>query len=494
MTGGTRNGGYTHHRNDQKNHQRNNRKENRKRVVLILSNRRDENEIKKFLGGKFEVLELKALTKEKFHGAILVDYDMLTYGRADFVSKANRMLRSSKKKSFILLNILVRHFDTLISHIGPEVQFKAGVLILTKLLEMFRKDISDGRRILVGVSSDRKYIVLKEVGDTEESEGSCTSHTRLAKDVIEKITSEKIKIDGKEIHISVNVGVSSYPNDGENIAEILKAAELALEESIKKGTNIAEIFSDSLKDVLRRKSFLIEEILEGIKTGKIYPVFQPIFSVEEMRIKGYEMLLRWKKLDINPEEVIRISEEVGVIREVNEFLFERLSEVSRKSSRYFFSFNVAPRFVSEDRFMSMILESIKKYDVDPGRICFEISEKSEPKELESAKRNFQEIKKLGFLIALDDFGSPHTTIAHIKNVPADMIKVDREVIREIRDGDEFFSIIARGIIQAFHRSGKKVLVEGVETDTEFKIARSMNVDMVQGFFLSPPLSEEEIMI
>lgn len=123
---------------------------------------------------------------------------------------------------------------------------------------------------------------------------------------------------------------------------------------------------------------------------------------------------------------------------------------------------------------------------------FEISERSDQKEIEKAQERFSELKKLGFLIALDDYGSPQTLIAHIKDIPADIIKVDKEVIKEIEKDNEFFKLITNGIIYISHKLNRKVVVEGIETEREMEISKSMKFDMAQGFLLCPPLTEEEI--
>ncbi|MCX7734003.1 MAG: GGDEF domain-containing phosphodiesterase [bacterium] len=464
----------------------------KKKIIVLGLSGKEIDTIKKRLGKNFEIVdnlhdyELRQVSK-------ILDGDIIIRGRADFISSAKKIIEKNKNKTFVLYNIMIRHFDTLVSHFGDEIQEIITKLVLEEIINIFKQDIETKRNIVVGVISDRKFMILNEIKSTQNGrEGLEEEIKKMSNTIIDNITKQKISISGKEISASVSMGISVYPYDGSNIVELLKASELALEESIKKGSNTFDIFTEELKTALWKKTYLMEELFDGIKQGKIYPVFQPIFSLEDMRIKGYEMLIRWKEKEISPDEIIKISEEIGLLRDINEFLFERISEICRKLPKYFFSFNITARFILEEKFFKTILENIEKYRIDPRRICFEISERSDQKEIEKAQERFSELKKLGFLIALDDYGSPQTLIAHIKDIPADIIKVDKEVIKEIEKDNEFFKLITNGIIYISHKLNRKVVVEGIETEREMEISKSMKFDMAQGFLLCPPLTEEEI--
>lgn len=471
-----------------------------KKLVILGLDKCEKNIVKKVLRGKFDVVEPGDILKQNLKNDVKLNRKTLGIGvsffacsRTDFISKADKVLRSSMQEKYALFNILVRHFDSLILHIGPRLHEEIASFILTKLIEVFGEDIADRRKVLIGVISERKYMVLSKIFRPQDGETATDEYIeKIAKLIIEKITSDKLRSDHKDIHISVNIGVGLYPKDGETIAEIIKASEISLEESIKKGANIYEVLSDELKVLVWKKSLLVNELFEALKQGKIYPVFQPIFSLEDMRVKGYEMLLRWKEFEINPKDVIEIGEEFGLIGEINEFLFVRLAEMSERLPKYFFSFNISPRFILTDKFFNMILESVKKYRIEPARICFEISERSEQKEIEKARDKFFALKSYGFLIALDDFGSPSTTISHIKDIPADIVKVDRDVIKGVGERNEFFELIGERVISILHRFGRKLVIEGVENETEIQIAKRMKFDMAQGFAFSPPLHEDEI--
>lgn len=464
----------------------------KKKIIVLGLSDKEISTIKKRLGKNFEIVD-NLYDYELNRVSTILDGDIIIRGRADFISAAKKIIEKNKNKTFALYNIMIRHFDTLVSHFGDEIQEIITKLVLKEIINIFKQDIQTKKNIVIGVVSDRKFIILDEIKSTQNGREVLEEEIKkISNTIIDKITQERINISGKEISASVSIGISVYPYDGNNIVEMIKASELALEESIKKGSNTFDIFSEDLKTTLWRKTYLMEELFDGIKQGKIYPVFQPIFSLEDMRVKGYEMLIRWKEKEISPDEIIKISEEIGLLRDINEFLFERLSEICRKLPKYFFSFNITARFILEEKFFKTILENIKKYRIEPQKICFEISEKSDQKEIEKAQERFSELKKMGFLIALDDYGSPQTLITHIKDIPADIIKVDKEVIKEIEKDNDFFKLITNGIIYISHKLNRKVVVEGIETEREMEISKSMKFDMAQGFLLCPPLTEEEI--
>lgn len=459
-------------------------------IILLGFPEKERKLIKKILGKKFEIKDVLEDEKEYKGGIILSNRGNVVIGRANFISRAQKMIDKNREKEFILFNIMIRYYDTLVSHLGIDTQDKIEQYVLRKLLYIFNKT----GKYLIGKISERKFMVLKEISDLKDGkERAREEGERIAKTIIENITSDRINISGRYIIPSVNIGVSIYKYDGEKIPELAKSSELALQESIDEGANIFEVFSEEMRSLSSRKTFLIDEILDGMNLGKIYPVFQPIFSLEDMRIKGYELLIRWKDKQISPEDIIRVSEELGLIREINDFLSRKISEISWKLPKYFFSFNINVRSILEDKIFNSILENMQKYMINPTRICFEISEKSDYKEISKAKERLSEIRRMGFLIALDDFGSPQTLISHIKDIPADIIKIDKEILKAIDGKDDILRMIVEGIVYISHKTGKNVVIEGIEMESELKLARELKCDMAQGFALCPPMTEEEVL-
>ncbi len=268
----------------------------------------------------------------------------------------------------------------------------------------------------------------------------------------------------------------------------MKASESALEKSVKAGINSYAMFESRVREEIERKQKLLQDIFKGITEEKIYFVLQPIFTVKEKEIKMLEILMRWEGRYLDPHDVIYASEEVGAIEEIMDYTFKKISEISKIDK--IISVNISPRHISQDAILDIIIHDIEKYGIEPGKMCFEITEKASSEEMNYAVKNIKKLKKMGFWIALDDFGSPNTILSHAYETPTDIIKVDSSIIRSVSK-DNFRRVILRGITYIAKELGKTTIAEGVEKEEELEEVVKAGVDMLQGFLLSTPISFEE---
>ncbi len=395
----------------------------------------------------------------------------ISESRSEFILKGDKIL---KGRTYALFTIQIRHFDSLILYLGDVLGEEISEIVF-KELQKFA-----GENDAIGIISDRRFCLLKEISEREDINEICKS--------IIKIISTRRKIDSREIKITLNIGASIFPEHGSNIAELMKASESALEKSVKLGINSYAMFEYEVREEIERKQKLLQDIFKGISEEKIYFVLQPIFTVKEKEIKMLEILMRWEGKYLDPNEVICASEEVGAIEEIMDYTFKKISEISKIDK--IISVNISPRHISQDAILDIIIHDIEKYGIEPGKMCFEITEKASSEEMNYAVKNIKKLKKMGFWIALDDFGSPNTILSHAYETPTDIIKVDSSIIRSVSK-DNFRRVILRGITYIAKELGKTTIAEGVEKEEELEEVVKAGVDMLQGFLLSTPISFEE---
>ncbi len=410
--------------------------------------------------------------------------------RSKFITLAKKNLsyatKSDTKYRFLYV-VLLRYFDKLVIHLGHQKVDRIVKFIVNQL-----KKVANSPSDIIGIVSERKFFILKDPGQSEI--GNLQEFAESVASRIIELVSRGVKFGGKLIQPSVNIGISIFPKDSRRIDELIKSAELALEGAEKKGGNTFSISGDGAELSIGRGRRILDELYEAIRSGKMYMVFQPIVDLKNgMRIKMIELLLRWYGQDIGPEKIISISEELGISRVVNEFIFGKLSEISRRLHKYCFSFNILPQHLTTS-FVKSIIDNVKRYNIQAERIYLEISEKARFEEIKEFLKNIELLRKVGFRFIIDDFGSSSSIISHIKDIPAEIVKIDKSVIKEAGSGDNFNRIIIQGIVQMVKGIGKKICAEGIETKEELELVRDFDFDFAQGFLFSPPVTEEELLV
>jgi EAL domain-containing protein (putative c-di-GMP-specific phosphodiesterase class I) len=215
-----------------------------------------------------------------------------------------------------------------------------------------------------------------------------------------------------------------------------------------------------------------------------------------MKIKMFEVLLRWKGQDINPEDIIDIADASGTQSDLIDFILENTVDIMKSLRKYKFAINLTARAITEKR-AYRILQILSNHGIPPTDLCLEISEKSNYEEIKAVKKNIELLHKAGVDIAIDDFGSAFSEIGHLYELPIKFIKIDGSVIKSLKEGDEKQNIIAEAVIymatNLAKRVGAETIAEKIETKEELEIIKRLGIDYAQGFFLSYPLTQEELL-
>jgi EAL domain-containing protein (putative c-di-GMP-specific phosphodiesterase class I)/ribosomal protein L31E len=345
--------------------------------------------------------------------------------------------------------------------------------------------------------SDRKFSFIIKISAKTENEAY-----EKAKRLIKKLKSElnyHLKVDGIKIYVSSNGGVYIYFSSGhqnsQNILDILDILETTLYESTKLGSG-EYLMANEIIESIPKKLEVIRNISKAIEEKRIGVVFQPIYDLKDMKIKMFEVLLRWKGQDINPEDIIDIADASGTQSDLIDFILENTVDIMKSLRKYKFSINLTARAITEKR-AYRILQILSNQGIPPADLCLEISEKSKYEEIKAVKKNIELLHKAGVDIAIDDFGSAFSEIGHLYELPIKFIKIDGSVIKSLKEGDEKQNIIAEAVIymatNLAKRVGAKTIAEKIETKEELEIIKRLGIDYAQGFFLSYPLTQEELL-
>jgi EAL domain-containing protein (putative c-di-GMP-specific phosphodiesterase class I) len=426
--------------------------------------------------------------------------------RSFFISEIKNKIENIQKTYFILGLVQITNFDFISAYFGDKLALEISEHIFHKLKEVVlenntnggyiesrREDKEDG----IYRISDRKFGFIIKTSAKTENEAY-----EKAKSLIKKLKSElnyHLKVDGRKIYVSSNGGVYIYFSSGhqnaKNILDILDILETTLYESTKLGSG-EYLIANEIMEGIPKKLEVIRNISKAIEEKRIGVVFQPIYDLKDMKIKMFEVLLRWKGQDINPEDIIDIADASGTQSDLLDFILENTVDIMKSLRKYKFAINLTAKAITEKRAYK-ILQILSNQGIPPTNLCLEISEKSRYEEIKAVKKNIELLHKAGVDIAIDDFGSAFSEIGHLYELPIKFIKIDGSVIKSLKEGDEKQNIIAEAVIymatNLAKRVGAETIAEKIETKEELEIIKRSGIDYAQGFFLSYPLSQEELL-
>lgn len=318
---------------------------------------------------------------------------------------------------------------------------------------------------------------------------------------VRTIAENTVLEDGRKVSLSVSAGGCAYPEDGATRDEIINKLEHSLEyrKNTRRGT--IAFFSKKIADGHERLQNIRDELKNSIKNNfkgfELY--FQPLVERDESRIVGCEALLRWKGdtiKDSNPGEFIKILEDDGGIIPVGKWVMEQAVRQQgiwqKKYGDIQVSFNVSYQQFVEQDFAEDLIQTVRKYNVNPSNMIVELTESRHVEQSDSLALIFQRLIDEGFQVALDDFGTAYASLEMLKKLPASFIKIEHSFVRELAEpGHEIDYIIIENMLSLCRRIDCKSIIEGVENKAVENIIRNMDSTYLQGYYYSRPIALTE---
>lgn len=240
-----------------------------------------------------------------------------------------------------------------------------------------------------------------------------------------------------------------------------------------------------------------KDFKKGLKNNEFKVFLQPKFDAKTEKIVGAEALIRREKNNklIMPDEFINKYEEIGIITDLNLFVFESICKKQKewKEKKYNLipiAINKSIKDLSDVKYIEKLKQIIEKYEVDPKLIELELTENVVIKNIDMAKKAEENVRSLGFMVSMDDFGIAYSSFYMLRNINIDILKIDREFLKQIIN-DERGKIIIETIIEMAKKLKIKTVVEGIEKKEEAKYLRKIGCDMFQGYYYQKPIKIEE---
>jgi len=311
-------------------------------------------------------------------------------------------------------------------------------------------------------------------------------------DKIRRTLLDPIVLDGQRLDVGGSLGVVFYPQDGEDAPTLLRRAELATRRAKRRHSNLA-FYEDVGGDPAHEQLSLIGEMREALERGEFIVHYQPKFSLLNNRMTSAEALLRWlhpTKGLIPPMRFIPFAEQTGFIRELTPWLLEHAlgDAVAWRSKGLSVvpSVNLSAHDLLNPDLVGHIKQLLERRNLPPESLCLEITESALMDDPELALKHLNELSALGVKLSIDDYGSGQASLAYLKTLPVNELKIDRTFVTNISETPRNAAIV-RSTIVLCHELGLTVVAEGAETREELAWLRQSGCDMVQGYVIAKPM-------
>jgi predicted signal transduction protein with EAL and GGDEF domain/AmiR/NasT family two-component response regulator len=306
-------------------------------------------------------------------------------------------------------------------------------------------------------------------------------------------------IDGNEIFVTASIGISLFPEDGDDCNSLLKYADTAMYHAKNCGKNNAKLYSSSLTMQIMSHVKLEVGLRKALQNDELYLLYQPQLDVRSSEIVGVEALVRWRHAErgvISPTEFIPLAEETGLIVPIGEWVLRTACQQARAwqklSSRPVrMAVNLSAKQFKDENLSQIVLSALHDTGLDPRLLELELTEGTLMDDAKATLATLEQLRGIGVYLSIDDFGTGYSSMNYLKRFDVRALKIDRSFISGLPQDSEN-AAITRAIIAMAHGLKMVVVAEGVETGEQLVLLEEYGCDLVQGFYLGRPAPADTV--
>lgn len=296
------------------------------------------------------------------------------------------------------------------------------------------------------------------------------------------------------VTLTASLGVAAYPQDGANLHQLLRGAELALSSARDAGGNCYRHYMPAMLAAIEHRRRLEDDLRHALTAGELHLAFQPIVNLASGRMVGAEALLRWAhpvRGSVSPEIFVPIAEEIGLIGEIGRMVLadacRQVAEWRQAGLDMYVSVNVSARQIPDELRPETVREQLEQLGLPVHAVAIEITEGVLMSDVSTAQGWIDKLRASGLRVYLDDFGTGYSSLSYLKRFPMDTVKIDKSFIRDM-SADNSDRTLVEAIVRMAKSLGLNVVAEGVETRGQYELLRQLGCGYGQGYLFSRPVS------
>ena len=394
-----------------------------------------------------------------------------------------------RKSEFALLFIDLDQFKQINDTLGHKVGDEVLKVFTSRLKNSISKEDT-----LARIGGDEFTIILEHIHSPE-------SASALAEMIIENAKHPITTTTGQTLYISSSIGISLYPQDSEDMYDLLKYSDSAMYKAKEEGRNHFQFYSPEMTQVAMNKVVIQNDLIEAIKNEEFVVYYQPQIDIanDKAVLSGLEALVRWEHPtlgQISPYKFIPIAEETGMIVELDRLVMKiAINQVVQWHKEGLnsgkLSLNLAMKQLRQNDFIPMVKKIIEDSEcADRKYLSFEITESDLMTNPEASIEKLNILKELGVEIAIDDFGTGYSSLSYLKRLPVSKLKIDQSFTRGIPEDKDDVAIV-KAIISLAKSLNLKLLAEGVETEKQKEFMHENGCHEIQGYLYAKPMPCDE---
>jgi diguanylate cyclase (GGDEF)-like protein/PAS domain S-box-containing protein len=433
-----------------------------------------------------DVSESRAITQKMYH---LAEHDELTSlpNRALLKDRLEHGISLARRhgRQMAVLFIDLDHFKHINDSLGHLIGDQILKAVARRIALCIRNSDTVSRQ-----GGDEFIVLLSEVNRAEDAE--------LIAETIRLAVMLPYTIDSHYLHLTASIGVSVYPNDGEDATALIQYADIVMYHAKEKGRNNSQFFKDDMNARAAERQILTGDLRHALTRSEFFLVYQPIINLVSGAITGFEALIRWRhptRGTLTPADFIPIAEECGLIIPIGEWVLREACARAQKWLAADLAFetmavNISAVEFRSDQFFDGVCRILRTTGLEPRYLTLELTETAVMRDFEATRIVLQALSTMGVRIAVDDFGTGYSNLSYLKRFPINTLKLDRSFIHDLPESADVCTIVS-SVIRMAHCLHLQVVAEGVETLQQLQFLKAHDCGEGQGYYFSKPVDPNE---
>ncbi|MCI2327283.1 bifunctional diguanylate cyclase/phosphodiesterase [Clostridioides difficile] len=424
--------------------------------------------------------------KKRFKRIFYTDNLTKIKNQVAFENRAIEILHNASNKEYVLLNIDIDNFKYINDTHGYEYGDKVLIIVAAALSKTFNIKETCAR-----IGSDN-FVILAKYRDS------------LLEDIREMLTNAIISELDMNVTQTISYCIGAYLVEIDNLGyksinSMMDKANIAHKVSKTRGISSTVWYNENLLKQLQMENSIYNYMYKAIENEEFHMYLQPKFQISSLNVVSAEALVRWFSPELgflSPDEFIPLFEKIGFIIELDFYMLKKACSFVKKTfmKKNQYTYPIAVNFsrvtIYQNSFYQRFLDTVKEYEIPFKYIEIEVTESAFNEISQPVISILEELKKLGFLISMDDFGSGYSSLSLLCSLSINGLKLDKSLLKETFNREKVYSII-QCIIEMSHRIGMSVVCEGIETKKDLEFLNTVKCDVGQGFYFSKPIEEKE---